>query len=290
MEKLLKDYPAISLISIHHQEHVSNTKLAAYQGLPGNVNRSVALLHGLAQRVRNQGRPIHILLGGSDVDNLDNLADYADGTYHHVSLFISSLRDNNISAVGFCLGYLATLPVQRKLSRVRNGALPISKAQFTNGLSAEDGNAFYESLHNKRYLFLRTYPGRTGYYFTDDLTLSSNSNDYSTIAANRVINKLIRISQALFVNEIGQEVLVEENGSLAPATARYYEELIENAINLQMTAQGELSNVKAFVDENQKVLQTDELSVQLEAQPVGYTNTLKVNIGFALDLDENTAA
>ena len=286
LSTLLNNNPGITLLGISHQEHTSISPRAAVNGLRGNIQASVALLNGLAERYTNQSRPFHIILGGSNLSSFNDLISYKTGSYSNTSLLISSIRKSTQAAVGFTLAYLATLPVQRKLSRVRNGALPIAAAYFTNQTTTEDSYSTYADLHDKRYLFIRTYAGRTGYYFADDTNLTQVSSDYASLASRRVLNKIIRISQDVFLNEIGQEVAIEADGTLSPAAARYYETLIENAITLQMVSEGALSNIQAQVDERQQVLKNDELRVQLEAQPVGYTNTLRVNVGFALAVND----
>ena len=288
LSTLLNNNPGITLLGVSHQEHVSVSPRSAINGLRGNVQAGANLLNGLATRYTTRSRPFHVILGGTSLSSFSDLVSYKAGTYSNISLLISSIHNSPQASVGFTLAYLATLPVQRKLSRVRNGALPIAAAYFTNQTTAEDSYNAYEDLHEKRYLFIRTYAGRTGYYFADDNNLAKVSGDYASVASRRVLNKIIRISQDVFLNEIGQEVAIEADGTLSPAAARYYETLIENAITLQMVSEGALSNVQAQVDERQQVLKNDELRVQLEAQPVGYTNTLRVNVGFALAVSDES--
>ena len=273
----------ITLFAVSHAQHSGNYVYTHTDGLKGRIQLAPAHAHAFAARAKAISQPLHVLIGGYHMNSASNLRAYGTANYHHVSLLVSSAGPNaDLASIGLVLAHLASLPPQRKLSRVRNGALPIAKSTFINGGATDKYTAYYDDLHSKRYLFFRTYPGKSGYYVADDCTLASTASDYASIAANRVINKAIRLAYQIFVNEIGEELQVQDNGTLADEAARYYEGLIENAIGLQMVAEGQLNAVSAFVDPTQQVIQNDKLSIQLNLQPVGYASFIEVAVGFSL--------
>ncbi len=74
---------------------------------------------------------------------------------------------------------MASLPVQRKISRVKNGALPISGAYFSNTNDTETHENAWNSIHDKGYIFFRTFVGKSGYFFNDDPTATALTDETS---------------------------------------------------------------------------------------------------------------
>ena len=92
----------------------------------------------------------------------------------------------------------------------------------------------WETLNDKRYIFFRSYTGLAGYYISNDLALVANTNDTATIALGRTIDKAVRLTYSTYIEEVGEEVLLED-GKLAVANVKYLESKIENVINETMT-------------------------------------------------------
>ena len=231
-----------------------------------------------AQRQQAAARPLSVIIGG-DGAVLADLKDYAGGSNDRVSMLISATSGDKRAAVGLALGRLSGLPVQRSLARVKNGALPVTQAYFTDGKTAEEQMSTWQTLHDKRYLFFRGYAGLSGYYIADDLTLTANTGDTATIALGRTIDKAVRLAYATYIEEVAEEVILED-GKLAAANVKYLESKIENAVNETMTNAGELSAFRAFIDPEQNILSTSRLEVDLRLTPVGYSKTISIQIGF----------
>ena len=270
----------INVLGVSHGELSGSTLKAATGGLRGGVQAAVPLAQAFALRQQEQSQPLQVILAGNEA-TLGDLEDYKGGTNTHVSLLIGgSEAGSKVAALGTTLGTLVSLPVQRSLARVKNGALPISEGTFTDGSNVEEKADQYASLHEKRYLFFRTYTGLSGYYIADDSTLAAPSDDLSTIARGRTISKAMRLTYITYAEEIAEEIFVESDGKLAPANVKYLESKLENVLDQNMTNVGEISNVAAYIDPNQNVLSTDKLEVELRIVPVGYTKTISVKIGF----------
>jgi len=183
------------------------------------------------------------------------------------------------SALGLAIGRLAAVPVQRNLGRVKNGALAISTAFIgTAELSTVEGTI--GAIHDKGFITLRRYVGKAGYYWTDDPTATAATDDYNSVARGRVIDKAISIAYATFVEEVLDEVQIDSAGKIETSRAKYYQTIIETAINTAMTAEGEISSVDALVDPAQNVLSTGQICVELRIVPVGYAKTILVKLGF----------
>lgn len=186
--------------------------------------------------------------------------------------------DSTGASVGLVLGRAAAVPVQRKIARVKDGALAISAA-YIGSLTVE--NADWESVAEKGFIVIGQYANKSGYYFIDDTLATAVTDDYKTVSLRRTMNKMVRIVYGTYINELNDDIELTSEGKLTPATAKYYEGLIKNAVNLQMTANGELSNFDAYVDVAQNVLSTGKVVVKCAAIPKGYSQEISVILGFS---------
>ena len=264
----------LRLLGLAHR----GTTTTATDGLKYHLHDAVTHAQAFARRQLPAARPLSVIIGGDEAD-LSNLKDYAGGSNDRVSMLISATSADKRAAVGLLLGRLATLPVQRSLARVKNGALPVTQAYFTDGKTAEEQMGKWEELHDKRYIFFRGYTGLSGYYVADDLALVASTNDAATIALGRTIDKAVRLAYSTYIEEVAEEVTLED-GKLAVANVKYLESKIENVVNESMTNAEELSDFRAIIDPAQNVLSTSELKVDLRLTPVGYARTISVQIGF----------
>lgn len=186
--------------------------------------------------------------------------------------------------VGLLLGRLASTPVQRHPGRVKDGSMPISDAMIGDK-KIDAGADRVTEVTDKGYVSLTTIIGKSGYYFANADMATTSTDDYSTIMNRRVIDKAVRIAYQVYVEELKDELRIETDGTLAPSVVKHFQGLIENALGLQMTAKGNISNAAAYVDEKQDVLSTSEIAVSLSILPLGYSEKIVVNLGFVTSLD-----
>jgi hypothetical protein len=82
------------------------------------------------------------------------------------------------------------------------------------------------------------------------------------------------------------ELAVNEDGTLQVGVIKTWQQAVENAINAQMTANGELSasedyaGCECYINEKQNVLATSRVDVTVKVRPYGYARYIDVNLGF----------
>lgn len=216
--------------------------------------------------------PVVFLLGAAYTEELPDLT---KASYEHCSVLIT----NTGSEIGLLLGRLAATPVQRQPGRVKDGALPLTEA-FVNDKRVENARLEIETASSKGYMTVYTISGKAGYYFADAPMACAVTGDFAEIPLRRVINKLIRVAYGVYVNELMDEIALEEDGTLRPGVIKYYEGLIENAVNEQMTADGEVSACRAEMATDQNVVASGCLTVSLKVIPMGYAKEITVDLGF----------
>ena len=209
--------------------------------------------------------------------------------YNRVGVLIGdTVKASEGAAVGLMAGRLATLPVQRNIARVKNGALkPV--AMFIGEKPVEENASAVSDLYDAGYITPRKYVGKAGYFFTDDRLACEQTDDYAHITARRTIDKAYRIAYAALLELMMDELSVNEDGTLQHGIIMAWQQMMENAVNRAMTAAGELSadadgtGCKAYVDPTQNVLSTSKIELTLKVRPFGYARYVDVKLGFQVE-------
>ena len=115
------------------------------------------------------------------------------------------------------------------------------------------------------------------------------TDDYAHITARRTIDKAYRIAYAALLDLMLDELPVNEDGTLQHGIIMAWQQMMENAVNRAMTAQGELSadaegaGCKAYIDPKQNVLATSKVELTLKVRPFGYARYVDVKLGFQVE-------
>ncbi|MVT09885.1 DUF2586 family protein [Chitinophaga tropicalis] len=262
---------------------LTRTPAASYipsltDGLDKDSLDAITKAQQLATAYTAQYKPVRVLIEGRKLDtaNTATLKDLRTYTANRAGIVIGSTSNDGSASVGLVLGRAASIPVQRNLGRVKDGSLPVTSA-YVNTVKAEDLTSG-DMLHDKGYIFLRTFIGRSGYFLNDDPMCAPATDDYSQLALGRVIDKASQVSYQTYVDELNDEIVIDENGKISVPVIKYLQNKIESAVNLAMV--DEISSFSAFIDADQNVLSTGKLTVRASIVPMGYTKTIEVLLGF----------
>jgi len=247
--------------------------IQAYSALATAITNAQAL----ATDDTNGYNPVIVFL---PVQYDSSLADLSSGSANRVGVYISETGRES----GLLLGRLASTPVQRHIGRIKDGAMPITDAYIGTD-KIEAGGTKITEVVDKGYITLGTIQGKSGYYYETQPLATDSEGDFATIANRRVIDKAVLIAYQTFLNELKDEIEIIQDGTIAPGVIKHYQGLIENAINQQMTASGNISGARAYMDPKQNVLSTSKLAVSLSILPLGYAEEIQVNIGFTTSLE-----
>ena len=232
--------------------------------------------------------PIFVILEGRGYKD-GAVKDLHKEAYNRVGVLIGdTVKASEGAAVGLMAGRLATLPVQRNIARVKNGALkPV--AMFIGEKPVEENASAVSDLYDAGYITPRKYVGKAGYFFTDDRLACEQTDDYAHITERRTIDKAYRIAYAALLELMMDELYVNEDGTLQHGIIMAWQQMMENAVNRAMTAAGELSSdtdgtgCKAYVDPTQNVLSTSKIELTLKVRPFGYARYVDVKLGFQVE-------
>lgn len=228
--------------------------------------------------------PLRVVIEGRDFQGDENtLVNLREGATNGAMICLDGLKaGSKAAAVGRLLGKIAGISVQRNIGRVKDGDLGLAAAYLSDGNTLETlSPSQWDVLHDRGYVFLRKFQGKSGYYYNDDNMATALTDDYKSLANCRVIDKAHRIAYLTYLDELLDDLEISEEGQLAPAVIKSYQAKIENAIELQMRNEGEISSVSATLDPTQNVLSTDKVKVVLQIVPKGYSKAIEVELGFS---------
>lgn len=278
-KKLVKDSGnRIRLVMITRDPDVSYTP-TIQDGLDKDCYDALIKAQELAENFASfaESSPMRILIEGrSFTGNEADLADLHSMAFNRVGVVLMSSKNDGSSSVGLALGRKAGNPVQRKISRVKDGALPITECYV--GATNVKGYAGVSLIHDKGFITARTFAKKTGFYFTSDKMATAETDDYGSLARGCIIDKAHIIAYQTFVEELDDEVDIDDDGKIDAGVLKNLEAKIENRINISMA--GEISSFDAYINPAQNVISTNTIEIEMNIIPKGYSTNIKVKLGF----------
>ena len=264
----------------------SGSTTASTNGLDPDVFTALPKAQQLAEWATTElYAPLLIGIEGRNYDAAKELKDLSGETYNRVCVVVGdTVSGSNDAAVGTLMGRIASIPVQRNIGRVKDGSL-FPTEMFIGSQKVDESGSVVAGIFEKGYIVPRKHVGRSGYFYADDPMACDPTDDYAHIANRRVIDKAYRIAYDTMLEELLDEIDLNEDGTMHHAVVKSWQQTLENAINRQMTANGELSatdgeGCKCYIDEKQNVVSTSKIVVTLKVRPHGYSRYIDVNLGF----------
>jgi Protein of unknown function (DUF2586) len=249
--------------------------------LNGDVYTAASNMAVTAAAYFEAEKPFRCIIGGSSyVGTPASLTDETTGTTNdRTAILIGDTVSGHSACVGLALGVVASIPVQRKISRVRSGALT-NTAAYLNSTALEASGGDAATIAGRGYITFITYPNVSGYFFSGDPMLAAPTDDYCMLARGRVIDKAHILAYATFVQEVDDEIPVNSDGTLDAGFCKWLSQQIVNQVNDTMVANREISAINCFIDPTQNILSTNQLNVVLKVTPVGYATDIEISLGF----------
>ena len=246
-------------------------------GLDGEVYTAMIKGQTLAEAYLAKIMPFVLIIEGRKVTDVNSLRNLHTETKYRTSVGLCSTLPDGSASIGLILGQIAALPVQRKISRVKNGSLPITTAYLSDGVAIKEREDL-GTIHDKGYIIFRQFPNKSGYFFNGDFTATSLTDDLNIMARIRTIDKALKITYNTYVEELDDDVEVNDDGTLNTAVAAYLKQKIETQVNGSMA--GEISKFTAQIDTTIDILSGAAQKIYLNITPKGYLNPIEVVLSF----------
>lgn len=233
----------------------------------------------LANYFLDKVNPLRVFLPYS-YKTADVIVDLTEMTNDRVGYVVSYAGDE----MGLFVAKLASTRVHIHPGKVADGSLPIITALLDGYANPqvyiEDSLSKVEVLHDAGYNVLRTHIGKAGYYFTGQPMACTG--DFEKITNCLTIDKAHVIAYETLLDELNNEVMTNEDGTLLAAYVKTVQENVKDAINAAMG--NEISGVDCYIDTEQDILTNDMLEVVLKIQPVGHSSYINVKLGLTSTL------
>ncbi|MCL2133030.1 MAG: DUF2586 domain-containing protein [Bacteroidales bacterium] len=277
-------------------------QIAVYAPVKNVTAQDVTALQSVATWLEAKYTPLSILYAGNIVDvaalstsTISGVGQYnvsvviaQDGDPESVGaqLYADSEKKGSVTALGLALGALSKASVHESIAWIQKFPSGISTPAFADGsLIKETDKSLIESLDEKRYLFLLTYPGLAGSFWNDSHTMDTATSDYAYIESVRTIDKAIRGIRTYLLPYLASPIYVNaESGQLRPDTVTFLEQLAGRQLE-DMERAGELSGYKVEIDPDQDVLATSTIEFMIKKVGVGVMRIINVKIGYTTKLD-----
>ncbi len=253
-------------------------------GLNEEVYTAATQMAVLANDYFELEKPFRAIIGGTSYNGIPgDLADITDGTNNRTAILIGDTASGDGACVGLALGRLAKIPVEVKISRVRDGALAITAAYL--GATSLDTPSIAGSpavIDGKGFITLRKRVSKAGYYFSGDSTASPTTDDYHFLARGRIMDKAHIIAYAAYSDDVDDTIATIAGGKPEPGAAKTLEQKIINSLTTNMVASGNIVAADCSIDLNQNITSTNTINIVPRIRPYGYLSFINVELGFEL--------
>lgn len=254
------------------------------KGIDSDVIAAIAAAQTVAEGFLSDVAPFRVLLpaiGWSG--DTEGLYQPREGFYNRVALVLASDGRYGSSAlysaaIGQVLGRASKIGVHQNIGRVRDGA--IAQTGFlTDGKTPEEHFSKWNILNDAGYIFYRTFVGKNGYYLNGDPMAAPTTDDYSSLALGRVIDKAMIIAYKVYIDDILDNIQVDsEKGTISTPVCKSFEASIIRAVGTEMA--GEISGFTAYINPAQNVLATGRMEVTCKIVPLATLREINVNLSF----------
>jgi hypothetical protein len=218
-----------------------------------------------------------------------NVYDCTTATAPHVSVVAANdIAGYSGASIGLSVGKTCSISEQINIGRVLDGAEPIAdqaNAYFSNGLSYRSFSniaSILTTLQAKNYIVFIQEDGQSGWFFSDDPTCVSNTNDYSRQTNTRVMDAVTQVVSNVNALRVKDNAIVDPTtGFLDQAYAQAWINDIQLALDTQITGKGKASGVTPTINLNQNVISLSAVVQNTKVVPRPVVRTITQNIGFS---------
>lgn len=230
----------------------------------------------VAAAITNLKAPMMVVVGTYGLDVSVNTTGLLNPSTLAKPRVVVVADETPTNEMGILAQLLGKIPVQRSISRVKDGAVAIAARPL----------AQWQIFYDNAFVFGRNFPGIAGVFFIDDRTASATTDDYANITRVRTADKAYRIAYRTLVNELHDEVPRGSDGTIRAEYVKSLERLVENAVAVAMDGEISTSDTDRGVivqlapsqnpATNGGVIRIERLSVR----PFGYARMIEANLGF----------
>lgn len=261
-------------------------------GMDNDVWDAITKLNEMAVQYQTKNAPFVGILPALyfDTTEINEIPLRSTLTTDNVALSTACEKADGHISMGALAGWLVRHQVSENFSRIASGPI-FNTGFFPDMVPSLNLKNAWSAINNKAFIYLYKEPGKQGYFFNDDSTMTTVSSDYSSISWNRTINKVHRIAYTTLVEKLRDDVDINpvtgkvETSLLSDWESDVENDIIANMVNTGVTKKPEISGVKCIIDPNSDIL-NDKMDVTIQIVRRGQVKTFNVKIGYVRKIEE----
>lgn len=201
-----------------------------------------------------------------------------------VGFTLSYTQQTIIGAGGLAIGIKSRAAVSQCIGEV--GAFNLSDgteyetAHFFDRTNYQTiTTALGDQLHDYGYVFVRTFPGRTGVYFNSDPAAVSPASDFAYMTNSETIDACIRDVYVSILPLLNSRNRVNADGTLAEASIAAYKEKCDAAL-AERARREDINDYEVLVSRTAIVSTTGIVPINIKIQEEPTSRQISITIGF----------
>jgi len=248
-----------------------------------DVQAAVLASKPISQEMQRKNTPIRIFIEGRVANENAPINTFKPNESENgfIGVVLGSDAADGSAAVGTVLGRACRFGAHVKLGNGQNGAITVP--QIYVGSQRIEERLDMETLHDYGFLTFMRRPGAAGYFFGVDNM--AEKGDFRILVHGRVIDKAQRVIAAAYLPYVETSIRVEPDGTINSTDAADLENILTSALLAAMSEQA--SGFKVVIATNQDIINTSNLKVSAQVQPLGYLTWITVTLGLAVQLSND---
>jgi hypothetical protein len=139
-----------------------------------------------------------------------------------------------------------------------------------------------EALDAARFITLRTYAGKNGFFVTNGRTMAAAGSDFTFLQFRRLMDRACTINYGELFNFLNDDVVrIKPDGTILEIDARSIETKVNAALKADLTSKERVTTTYVVVTRDNNILSTQTLKTKVRIVPKGYAKFIETDIGFA---------
>lgn len=174
-----------------------------------------------------------------------------------------------------------TAPIHEDAGRVESGAL-----RLVTALARDE--AITPGLDSERFVTLRSFIGKRGFYITNGNMMANGGSDFSLVQFREVMDVACSVQRDGMLRYVNENVRVYPSTVQAPAVAgaiderdaRAVESDVGGKLRAALVSANHVTDATITVNRTDNILSTRTLRSKVRVLPFGYTKFIESNMGF----------
>lgn len=175
----------------------------------------------------------------------------------------------------------ASLSEEQNSADINLGPLPSAQLTDSNGNPSCHDESIYPGADDARFTALRSWPGYSGVYVNRPRIFSNDTSDFQLLPHRRVLNLAHVALYAYFVRRLNAPVQVNTStGRILESTAKEMEAGATAMLRATLGARPKASGWSVTISRDDNILSTKTIHVTARVIPLGYPETIAIELGF----------